>query len=64
MTPSEIRKEAELMYDKIKKAEDRLREIRSVCPHLNKFEGNYSWRPGAISPAEICSDCGELLKYL
>jgi methyl coenzyme M reductase subunit D len=63
MTNEEIKIECEKMYLQIKEAEDRLAEIRKICKHENTFEGNYSWRPGAMFLAEICSDCKELVKY-
>lgn len=49
-------------YELIKTAEERLRELRSLCTHPNTFEGSYSHRVGSTSPATICSDCGECLK--
>lgn len=63
MSNDEIKKECELMYKQIKDAENRLKELRSICKHENTFEGNYSWRLGATQPAEMCSDCGILIKY-
>lgn len=63
MTPEEIKQECEKMYSQIKNAEEKLKEIRGICKHETTYEGNYSWRIGSISVAEICSDCGELIKY-
>lgn len=63
MTAEEIKSDCEKMYQQIKDAENRLKELRSVCKHENTFEGDYSWRIGAILPAIICSDCGALMKY-
>lgn len=45
----------------VKDAEKALKEMRDLCTHPNPCEGNYSWRPGSIQPAVICSDCGEVL---
>jgi len=63
LTPFEIKKECEIAYDQIKKAEDRLKKLREICQHKNTFTGSYSYRVGASAPAIICSDCGELIKY-
>jgi len=64
MTPQEIKKEKELQFYIIKEAEERLKEIREICKHENSYEGNWSWRPGTINRALICSDCGQCLKLL
>jgi predicted TIM-barrel fold metal-dependent hydrolase len=64
MKSEDIKKECEENFNKIKEANDRLAELRKICKHTNRFIGNYSWRPGAIEEAMICSDCGELIKYL
>lgn len=50
------------LYKQIRDAEKELAEIRSICKHENTFEGNWSWRPGNIQPATICSDCGQCVK--
>lgn len=62
MKNEEIKSECEKMYSQIKSAKERLDELRKICKHENTFEGNYSWRPGAICLAEICSYCGEIIK--
>lgn len=62
MTQEEIKKRCEEMYLQIHNTEEFLKEIRANCKHPNTFEGNYSWRVGNIQPAEICSDCGSLIK--
>ena len=62
MKPSQIKTECELIYTQIKGLEDRLTRLRSICKHETTFEGNYSYRVGAISPATICSDCGEVVE--
>lgn len=64
MNKEEIKSECEQLYKQIKMAEDRLKEIRSICKHEETFNGNYSYRIGSISPAIICSNCAELIKYL
>ena len=63
MTQEEIKGERELLYLKIQECNDRLKEIRKICSHTNTFEGNWSYRIGNISPAIICSDCGNFIKY-
>lgn len=63
MKQEEIKQECEKMYAQIKQAEERLKEVREICKHAQTFEGNYSWRIGAIQLADICSDCGSLIKY-
>lgn len=63
MTRDEIKTECELMYEQIKKAQERLEEIRTKwCKHEYTHEGLYSWRVGCIDNATICSDCGHLVK--
>lgn len=64
MDYTDIKIECEKMYAQISEAENRLKFLRANCKHLKTFEGNYSWRIGAIQRAEICSDCGSLIKYL
>jgi len=63
MNNEEIKKECEQMYSQIKNAEERLKELRKECKHEKTFEGNYSWRIGAIQLADICEYCGELIRY-
>jgi hypothetical protein len=63
MEQSEIKSECEHIYAQTKSMEERLKELRTICKHPVTHEGMYSYRPGSISPAEICSDCGELVKY-
>jgi len=63
MKNEEIKSECEQLYSQIETAKKRLEELRKICKHENTFEGNYSWRPGAISLAEICSDCREIIKH-
>ena len=63
MKQEEIKQECEKMYAQIKQAEERLKEVRAICKHPNIFNGNYSWRIGVIQPADICSDCGSVIKY-
>lgn len=62
MSNEEIKKECDLMYEQIKNAEARLKELRSICKHEEIFEGLYSWRVGSIEPSIICSHCGSFIK--
>lgn len=64
MKAAEIKIEKELMFEQIRKAEERLAEIRKICKHENTFEGNWSYGPGRYFLSEICSDCGDCLKSL
>jgi hypothetical protein len=64
MTNEEISLEKEKMFEQIKVAQERLAEIRKICKHEKTFEGNYSWRVGSYQLAEICSYCGEFIKYI
>lgn len=59
----DIKKECEQMYAQIKSAEERLRELRTICKHETTFEGNYSWRIGTTQKADICEYCNELIRY-
>jgi hypothetical protein len=63
MTPQEINKETKRLYKVIENARLKLLKIRDKCNHENTEETQYSFRPGNIRPATICSDCGELIKY-
>ena len=62
MEQSEIKIECELMYAQLRGAEARLKTLREICKHPTTFRGNWSWRPGASQPADICSDCGTCVK--
>lgn len=64
MTNEEIKNECELQFAQIKNAEERLKELRSICKHEETFVGNYSWRPGAVNAAEICTFCITPVKIL
>lgn len=60
MTNQEIKDDCSTQFAKIKQAEERLEELRKICPHENTFEGNYSWRIGSIVVATICCYCGKV----
>lgn len=57
MSNEEIKAECEKMWAQIESATQRLEELRKICKHEKTFEGNYSWRPGAIQVADICEFC-------
>lgn len=57
MKKENIKLECEKMYAQIEQAEKKLKEIRSICKHEDTYEGYYSFRPGAIQLADICSHC-------
>lgn len=57
----EIKRECDELYAVIKKAQDRIAELRKMCEHENTFEGLWSWRE---CPAKICCDCGACLQFL
>ncbi len=63
MKQEEIKQECESIYAHIKKVEERLKVLRSICKHENTFEGTWSWRVANYQDAIICSDCGNLIKY-
>lgn len=64
MTQEYIKQLCEANYKKIKRANEKLEELRKICQHPNTHEGLWSWRPGSIEPAIICSDCGKLVKTI
>ena len=64
MNSEEIKAECEKIHSELVLGNARLNELRKLCKHENTFEGYYSWRVGNISPALLCSDCGDFIKYL
>lgn len=64
MTQEEIKIECEAQYLAIKIAHAKLAELRLLCKHTTTFNGNYSWRVGAVSEATICSDCGMVIQSI
>jgi hypothetical protein len=63
MEKEQIKKECEQMYAQIKSAEEKLKELRTICKHEKTFEGNHSWRVGNIQLADICEYCGSTIRY-
>lgn len=51
------------IYDTIKKLEEELEALRSECSHDSYEVVNYSFRPGNIHLARVCTVCGEHLGY-
>lgn len=64
MTEDEIKNERENMYIQIKQAQDRLTEIRTICKHGETFESRYGADITRAYPAELCSFCHCLIRYL
>lgn len=64
LSPEQISVECTKQYASIKIAEEKLRQIRQVCKHEHTFEGDYSWRPGAVEKSVICTYCHEVIKKL
>lgn len=62
MTKEEIKYQVYLYQQDIKHGTENLEAIRKQCKHEETFEGNWSWRTAAISPATICSICGTCIK--
>lgn len=66
MTNQEIKAECEQIYAHIKKIEERLEVLRSICKHEDTYEGHYSNRPGTVHVAKLCTYCNtpvEILGY-
>lgn len=63
MTNEEIKIQCEQLYEIIKNAEDRLASLRKYCKHEETFDGNYSWRPGAMEMAKICKFCNTPVEF-
>lgn len=63
MTNEKIKFECEAQYKLIADAQEKLKDIRSLCKHEDTFEGLYSYRIGSVLPAIICTYCGTLIKY-
>ena len=63
MTKEEIKTEKERLFEVIKEANEKLKELRKICKHEKTFMGNYEGRIGSILPAEICGYCGEVIRF-
>lgn len=62
MNSQEIKQRRDELLLQIESAEKALKELRDSCPHENIIDTNWSWRIGCIDPAEVCDDCGKLIK--
>lgn len=63
LTNEQIKIQCEDAYKQIKYAEDKLKELRSICKHEETFEGNYAYRVGDILKATICLFCNKPIKF-
>lgn len=59
---TKINKKKLKFYKQVADANKQLEKLRSICKHPNTEECNYSYGPGRISRAIVCSDCGELIE--
>ncbi len=57
MNNEEIKKECEMLYAQIAQANERLKELREICPHEETFVGNYVHQRPSIMETKICSCC-------
>lgn len=57
----QIKSKKKKLFKIIEQANLDLKILRKGCEHPNTEGCNYSYGPGRISPATICSDCGELV---
>jgi hypothetical protein len=64
MINEDIRRETKKQYAHIKRAEEKLKVIRTICKHEKTFTGGYSHRKGHVALAEICEYCGEFIRYI
>lgn len=62
MTSEEIKQRRDELFNQIESAEQGLKELREICPHEHIIDTNWSWRIGCIEPAEVCDDCGKLIR--
>ena len=60
---SKIKETVENCYSIIKKTEENLAYLRSICEHPETEFVNYMWAPGHIMPnTKVCSVCGEIIQ--
>ncbi len=57
----QIKSKKKKLFKIIEEANLDLEILRRGCDHPNTEGCNYSYGPGRVSPATICSDCGELV---
>lgn len=63
MEKQEIKAECENIYELIKNSNERLTYLRNICKHEDISENLYSWRIGSVRLADVCDNCGKLMKY-
>jgi hypothetical protein len=59
MTNQEIKDECKKSYEQINSAQERLKELRTICKHEHTTERPYAWRIGAYDTAKVCDYCGQ-----
>lgn len=59
-----IKNKKEHYLQQIKYYQDKLKELQNNCAHPNTIEENFSWGLVSSYKAEICEDCGEVIKNL
>lgn len=64
MSQEEIKEVLNRQLARIKLANDRITELRTICKHPNQHEGLFSYRIGSYHPAIICSDCNQLIQLI
>ena len=63
MKNKEIKQNVDNLFNIIKEANQKLKNIRQQCLHKDTHMGNYSWRIGVINQVEMCDYCDEVIKY-
>lgn len=53
----EIAREIKECQERIRKSEERLKELRSICLHPTYTVRLWSWRPGDVGWGRICDVC-------
>lgn len=62
MTDQEIKQKADAIFESMEANRIALETLQKECPHTERYEGFYSWRPGAIDPAFFCTHCRKMLE--
>ena len=45
----------------IQEAQKKIEELQAKCAHKNHEAVFYSWRPGAMQPSYVCTECSKYL---
>jgi len=56
-----LNEEINKLMGAIHKHQTRIDKIRKECPHLIYEVVMYMWRPGAMHPQRICTECGDTI---